>query len=140
MPNLSDISGIFGELMNDSEYKAYGCELCPAWLHAKCVFPNTSDTKLRILFEFNSSFDVKCQERQQQQKAKLANLVTKDNFNNFTQLLSKKLNLESIIVKNVMRKLMLKLQTQLKTIWLTHHLFNNLQRNKKIKYGSYKQA
>ena len=78
MPNLRDISDICGELMKDSGYKAYGCESCPAWLHAKCVFPNASDTKLQILLEFNSSFDVTVQECQQKQKAKLANLLTKD--------------------------------------------------------------
>ena len=46
---------------------------------------------MQILFEFNSSFDVKCQECQQNQEAKLANLVTKDDFNNFT-IIEQKIN------------------------------------------------
>ena len=83
--------------MNDSEYKAYGCELCPAWLHAKCIFSNASDTNLQILFEFNSSFDVQCQERQQKQRAKLANLVTKDDFNNFTTIIEQKIKALAIL-------------------------------------------
>ena len=77
--------------MNDRGYKAYGCELCPTWLRAKCAFPNASDTKLQILFDLNLSFDVKCQECQQKQKAKLANLVTKDDFNNFTTIIEQKI-------------------------------------------------
>ena len=55
-------------------------------------FPNPSYTKLRILLEFNSSFDVKCQECQQKHKAKLANSVTKDDFNNFTTIIEQKIN------------------------------------------------
>ena len=60
-------------------------------LHAKCVFPDASHTKLRILFEFNSSFDAKCQECQQKQKAIRTNLVTKDNFNNCTTIIEQKI-------------------------------------------------
>ena len=52
----------------------------------KCVFPNASEAKLKILFEFNSSFDVKCQEYKQKQKVKLTNSVTKKDFNNFTSV------------------------------------------------------
>ena len=88
MQNLIDICGICRNYsIKDCGYKAYGCELCPAWLHAKCVFPIASDTKLQILFEFNLSFDVTCQECQQKQKAKLANLLTKDDFNDFTTII-----------------------------------------------------
>ena len=54
--------GICGDPMTDQEHKAYGCELCPAWVHAKWVFPNVSDAKLKILFEFNAGFDVKCRD------------------------------------------------------------------------------
>ena len=74
MRNLSDICDICGELMRDSGYKVFGCELCPVWLKTKCVFPNASETKLQILF------DVKCQESQHKQKAKLSNLVSKDHW------------------------------------------------------------
>ena len=72
------------EPVKDRGYKAYGCELCPAWLHAKCIFSNASEAKLKILFEFNFSFDVKCQECKQKQKMKLTNLLTKEDFNNFS--------------------------------------------------------
>ena len=59
---MEDLCGICGEPVKDRKYKVYRCELCPAWLHATCIFPNASETKLKILFEFNFSFDVKCQE------------------------------------------------------------------------------
>ena len=83
---MENICGICGEPMKDCGYKAYGCELCPAWLHAKYVFPNASEAKLKISFEFNSSFDVKYQECRQKQKVKLTNLVSKEDFNNFTSV------------------------------------------------------
>ena len=88
---MEDLCGIFGGPMKDRGYKAYGCELCAAWLHAKCVFPNASEAKLKILFEFNYSFDVKCQECKQKQKVKLTNLVTKEDFNNFTSVIEQKI-------------------------------------------------
>ena len=84
---MKDLCGICGEPMKDRRYKAYGCELCSAWIHAKCVFPNTSEEKLTILFEFNFSFDVKSQECRQKQKVKLINLLTKENFNNFNSVI-----------------------------------------------------
>ena len=46
---MEDLCGICDEPMKDRGCKAYGCELCPAWLHAKCVFPNASEAKLEIL-------------------------------------------------------------------------------------------
>ena len=54
-------------------------------------FFNAFDIKLQILFEFNSSYDMKCQEYQQKQKAKLANFVTKDDFNNFTTIIEQRI-------------------------------------------------
>lgn len=90
MSTLNDNCGICGELMKDRGYKVYGCELCPTWLHAKCVFPNASEAKLKILFEFNSSFDVKCKACQQNLKVKLADLVTKDDFSNLTSSIEQK--------------------------------------------------
>ena len=88
---MEDLCGIYNEPVKHRGYKAYGCELCPAWLHAKCIFPNASEAKLNILFEFNSSFDVKCQECKQKQKVKLTNLVTKEYFNNFTSVIEQKI-------------------------------------------------
>ena len=65
---MEDLSDMCGEPVKDHGYKAYGGELCPAWLHAKCIFPNASEAKLKILFEFNSSFDVKCQDANKNRK------------------------------------------------------------------------
>ena len=124
MPNLSDICGICGEVMKNSGYKANGCELCPAWLQAKCVFPNAFDTKLQILFEFNSSFDVKCQEGQQKQKAKLANLVTKYDFNNFTTIIEQKIKSGSNNSEECQVETYAEIANTIK---------NNLQRNRKRK-------
>lgn len=89
--SVNENCGICGEVMKDQGYKAYGCELCPVWLHAKCIFPNASEPKLKVLFEFNSSFDVKCRQCQQNKKIKLANLVTKDDFKKFTSSVEKNL-------------------------------------------------
>ena len=36
------------------------CEYCLSWLHAKCVFPNASEAKLKVLNEFNSCYTVQC--------------------------------------------------------------------------------
>ena len=88
---MKDLCGICGEPTKDCGNKAYDCELCPAWIHAKFVFLNASEAKLKVLFEFNSSFDVKCQECKQKQKVKLTNLVTKEDFNNFTSVIEQKI-------------------------------------------------
>ena len=89
--------------MKDHGYKAYGCELCPAWLHAKCIFPSASEAKLKILFKFNSSFDVKCQECTQKQKVKLTNLIIKEDFNNFTSVIEKKITSSDIDDLNLLK-------------------------------------
>ena len=36
------LCGICDEKINVKGYKLYGCEFCPVWLHASCVFPNAS--------------------------------------------------------------------------------------------------
>ena len=52
--------GICNEKVKETGYRVYGCECCPKWLHAKCIFPNASEEELKILFKYNSGFDVKC--------------------------------------------------------------------------------
>ena len=47
------------EICNDKiKKKAYMWELGSGWMHAKCLFPNAGGTKLKILYEYNTSFDV----------------------------------------------------------------------------------
>ena len=41
-------------------YKAYGCELCPRWLHSKCAFPNAFNDNLVTLYKFHLGFEIKC--------------------------------------------------------------------------------
>ena len=132
---MEDLCGVCGEPMKDRGYKAYGCELCPAWLHAKCVFPNALEAKLKILFEFNSSFNVKCQECRQKQKVKLTNLVTKEDFNNFTSVIEQKIKSGPNIIslKNVAKKLLLILLLLSKLIWLMVPFFSSFPKNRKRK-------
>ena len=51
------------------------------------------------MHEFNSSFDVKCQECKQKQKVKLTNLLTKEDFNNFTSVIEQKITSGSNFIK-----------------------------------------
>ena len=99
MSNLSNYCGICGESVKERGYKTYGCELCPTWLHAKCIFPNATEAKLKTLFEFHSSFDVKCQDCKQRQKVILNNLVTKEDFQKFSNNVEEKITAISAISK-----------------------------------------
>ena len=40
---MEGLCGICNEPVKDCGYKAYRCEICPAWLHAKCIFLNASE-------------------------------------------------------------------------------------------------
>ena len=63
MPKLSHFCGVCQEEINERlGYKVYSCELCLIRIHAKCMFLNASETKLKVLYEFNTCFDVKCPE------------------------------------------------------------------------------
>ena len=74
------LCGICDEKINVKGYKIYGCEFCPVWLHASCVFPNASEDKLKILFEFNTGFCVMCRECKQNFKDQRSSLATKDDI------------------------------------------------------------
>ena len=52
-------------------YLAYGCELCPQWIHAECLFPKASNSELKILFKYNSGYDVKCLSCKQETKVQM---------------------------------------------------------------------
>ena len=88
--------------MECSGYKAYGCELCPAWLHAKCVFPNASDNDLKILYKFNSEFDVKCLSCKNESKQKCADLVkdVKEIKEQMIQFLSQANDIQKLGISN----------------------------------------
>ena len=44
------------------------------------MFPNVSEAKLKVLYEFHSCFDVKCSDCKINLKEKQANLVTKEDL------------------------------------------------------------
>ena len=52
--------GVCNDEVKQFGHEAYGCELCPKWIHAGCAFPNATKDDLKILFKFNLGFDVKC--------------------------------------------------------------------------------
>ena len=56
------ICGICHKEISDEDcgYLTYGCELCPVWLHAKCIFCDACEDELKTIFKFNRAFDVKC--------------------------------------------------------------------------------
>ena len=57
---VENLCGICNERVKKFGHEAYGCELCPRWIHAACAFPNASGEDLKTLFKFNHGFDVKC--------------------------------------------------------------------------------
>ena len=60
MLKIQHICGICQEEVNErSSCKVYICEICKIWIHAKCMSPNVCEAKLKVLYEFHSSFDVK---------------------------------------------------------------------------------
>ena len=58
--------------------RLYGCEFCLVRLHATCVFPNASDSKLKTLFEFNTGFCVMCRDCKQNFNDQRCLLATKN--------------------------------------------------------------
>ena len=53
MPKHLHACKVCNDDIREKGYKAYICELCPAWMHAKCLFPNASETKLRFYMSLN---------------------------------------------------------------------------------------
>ena len=73
MPKLSHFCGVCQEEINEClGYKVYSCELRLIYIHSKCMFPNASETKLKVLYEFNTCFDVKCPECKANYKENMA--------------------------------------------------------------------
>ena len=46
--------------------------VCLIRIYAKCMFPNARETKLKVLYEFNICFDVKCPECKANYKENMA--------------------------------------------------------------------
>ena len=83
-----NLCSVCNEDVQSSGYKTYGCEICPAWIHAKCAFPNASDNDLKILYKFNSGFDVKCHSCKQDSKQKHAKILLIEVQEQLTEILS----------------------------------------------------
>ena len=71
----NELCRICNEKVNKFGAQAYGCELCPKWIHGSCVFPNASKSELGIFCKYNSGFDVKCCFCRQQAKRNFEQLV-----------------------------------------------------------------
>ena len=55
MPKLSHFCGVCQDEINERlGYKVCSCELCLIRIHAKCMFPNASEMKLKVLYQFNT--------------------------------------------------------------------------------------
>ena len=91
MPKLSHFCGVCQDEINERlDYKVYSCELCLIRIHAKCMFPNASETKLKVLYEFNTCFDVKCPECKANYKENMtSSLATKKTWKNRLSQLKK---------------------------------------------------
>ena len=63
------LCGICKEVIHFA-HEAYGCELCPLWIHANCAFPNASEYELKTLFKFNAGFDIICRSSKKRPKEK----------------------------------------------------------------------
>lgn len=74
----------------------YGCEFCPSWIHATCLFPNAPDSKLKILFEYHSGFCVRCRECKQASKERTSQLVTKEDIKQLADTIKQQSNLSHI--------------------------------------------
>ena len=71
----TDFCGLCNNKVEEFGIHAYGCKLCPKWIHSHCIFPNASDNDLQILFKYSCGFDVKCLSCKQKSNIKLEQLV-----------------------------------------------------------------
>ena len=71
----NEFCGICTKRVEEFGCQAYGCELCPKWIHALCLFPNASASELDTLFKYNTGFDVRCRSCKQEGKRKSENMV-----------------------------------------------------------------
>ena len=71
----NEFCGICTKRVKEFGCQAYGCELCPKWIHALCLFPNASASELDTLFKYNAGFDVRCRSCKQEGKRKSENMV-----------------------------------------------------------------
>ena len=98
-------------------------------MHAKCLFPNASETKLKILYEFNTSFDVKCCDCKNIKKQKLNALVSKEDFNQMFLVMESKW-LEDHKVVNSINENLCNLK---KCIAVPDHSFQKKKRTKQYR-------
>ena len=49
MPKLPHNCGICNKEVHEKGFKMGFCKYCLSWLHSKCVFPNASEAKLKVL-------------------------------------------------------------------------------------------
>ena len=77
-------------------HKAYGCELCPRWLHSKYAFPNASNDDLVTLYKFYLGFEIKCPSCKQKSKVE-SDLLVKE----ITEI---KIQLAKLTSKNIIKE------------------------------------
>ena len=107
MPKLSHFCGVCQDEINERlGYKVYSCELCLIRIHAICMFPNASEMKLKVLYEFNTCFDVKCPECKANYKENMtSSLATKKDMKELIKSIEKRNQKDRTMITAITEKL-----------------------------------
>ena len=101
LPPSLHLCGACIEDIHERGNKVYTCSVCYSWMHAICVFPGANESKLKVLLEYSANFNVTCSDCKLNQKEKLANYVSKADFDRLIQSIDSSRNEDFNLIEGI---------------------------------------